>query len=114
MSFDALLIHTVTVRRMVPTTDARYNNDDLVYDPDLDVTTPARVDPIMGEERLTNRELQRERFDVYLPPDVVVAGTDELHWQDADLILKIEGPPLTAIDGIGTHHLELSAYHSTG
>jgi hypothetical protein len=115
MSFDTLLIHQVTIRRMVEPAERDAHGDlILAHDPALDVTTNARVEPTTGTESLSNRELERETFEVFLPPNSVVAGTDELHWLDRDVILKVEGPPLECSDSIGVHHIELMAYIKTG
>lgn len=115
MSLDTLLIHTVTVRRMVtPATRDTHGDLPLTHDPELDITTPARVEPTTGTEDLSDRELEREGFLVFLPPDIVIDGVDELDWLDRDIILKVEGPPLESADSIGVHHLELNAYRQTG
>lgn len=115
MSFDALLVHTVTIRRYIePETGDRYNNREPAYDAELDVDTPARVEWTMGAEELQNRDLQRFRANVFLPADVVVTGRDRLYFHDEELELKVDGPPRMEYDGIGPHHLELDAYRVEG
>lgn len=111
MSFDALLIHRVTIRRMTPAArDARFGEKKLTHDPDGDVTTRARVDPGPATENVIDREQQREEFLVFLPPDVEVSGSDEVYWIDRDVTLRADGDPIESHDGIGLHHLELAAF----
>lgn len=115
MSFDALLVHTVTVRRYAaPAEPDRYNNREPVHQEDDDVETPARVEWSMGDEDLTNRDLQRWRATVFLPVSVAIAGGDRVYFHDEDLELKVEGPPRIEYDGIGPHHVELDAYRVEG
>jgi hypothetical protein len=115
VSFDSLLTHRVTIRRMVePATADAHGNRTLVYDPGLDVTVAARVEPASSTEDIVNRNYEREVFDIFLPASTVVDGVDELGWLDRDVILKVQGEPREAFDSIGVHHLELTAYRTEG
>lgn len=115
MSLDTLLVHRVVRRKMVPATRDAHGDANLTHDATQDVTVPARVQPssspLGATELVINRDTNRLDYDVVLEYDVDVAATDELEWLDAGVVLKIDGPPRLAFDGIGhRHHLELTAY----
>lgn len=115
MSFDALLIHELTIRRYVePAVADRYGNRELEHDADADVITPGRVEWDAGDEDLTNRDLQRRRAMVFLPAGVTLTGLDRIYFADEDLELKVEGPVRKVYDAIGLHHLELDVYRVDG
>lgn len=114
MSFDSLLIHRAKVRTMTPGTEDRYGNTPLGHDAGADVTVPARFDAIEETEDVIDRELQRERWRVFLGPEAVVDGTSELEWLDAGIVVRAEGGPRARYDSIGLHHYELTAYRVTG
>lgn len=120
MSFDALLIHRVTLRKMRPAArEARFGNRDLEHDEDADVTTAARVDMGPSSEIVLDREAQRDTALIFLPatPDVIafaLSGSDEVYWIDEDLTFRADGDPIRAYDGTSLHHLELDAFRVRG
>lgn len=115
MSFEALLIHRVTIRWMTPATSRDdFGNRDLEPDDETE-TVDARIEQPDASEDLRDRDLQRERFLVFLrPPERAMDGDVELDWLDQGITLKAEGNPLECYDGVGLHHLEVNAYRMTG
>lgn len=120
MSFDGLLIHRVTLRKMRPAArESRFGNRDLVHDASADVTTRARVDMGPSAEVVLDREEQRDTALVFLPAsaDVVafeLSGSDEVYWIDEDVTFRADGDPIRSYDGIGLHHFELEAFRVRG
>jgi hypothetical protein len=120
VSFDTLLIHRVTLRKMVPAArEARFGNRELTHDPDADVTTRARVDMGASSEVVLDREEQRDTALVFLPasPEVVafgLTGSDEVYWIDEDVTFRSDGDPIRSYDGLGLHHFELDAFRVRG
>lgn len=115
MSFDTLLIHRVTIRWKTPAaTRDEFGNRPLEDDP-VTETVDARVEQTDASEDLRDRDLQRERFLVFMRPTArALNGDVELDWLDQGITLKLEGNPIETSDGVGVHHLELNAYHFTG
>lgn len=119
MSYNALLIHTVVLKAKAPATVAArdvFGNRELVDDPDRpDVTLRARFELTDADENLDDRDLQRERYLVFLEAAAVwLDGNDELYWVEGARTLRLEGAPLPISDAIGVHHLEAIAYRTTG
>lgn len=114
MSFDSLLIHRVTVRYRTPAEERdEFGNTPLVDDGE--VTIDARVEQSDASEDLRDRDLQRERFLVFMrPPERALNGDVELDWLDQGITLLAEGNPIECHDAVGVHHLELYAYRMTG
>lgn len=120
MSLEALLIHTAAVRQMAPAPAAAR---DVFGNRELETVAGsgalayrARFELTDADENINDRDLQRERYLVFLEARALEAGldgNDEVLWVDEDRLLRLEGAPLPIYDGIGLHHLEVIAYRTT-
>lgn len=112
MSFDSLLIDTVTVHNpTVPDPDIVNDYGDPV-EGETTVETAARVDPAGGTEDLGNREARVTRFRVFMPEGTAVTGISTLTWQGRTL--RVTAEPETYQDAAGDHHMELDAEEVLG
>lgn len=102
MSFDSLLIHTVTVYAYQPGSDDRYGNptDDWA----AGVETPARVDSDATSEELMARDTRHSLFTVFLPPTVTITALSKVEWDGRTL--QVVGEPAKLNDAIGVQHIE--------
>lgn len=115
MSFDSLLIHTVSIRNLV---DAASPDDygNPTYTETV-VESRARVE-VSGirenasVEDIVDRDTRITRFRVWLPAGTDVSGTSNLTWEGRDL--RVVGEPSRFDDSVGPHHLELTAEEVLG
>lgn len=104
MSFDALLIHTVTVFQLVHDDTDRYGNE--VQVPDAGTDYPARVEQESGTEDILDRDTRITRFLAFLGPAAVIDGLSVVAWGDRSF--RVVGEPEAVYDGIGLHHYEIT------
>lgn len=118
MSLESLLIHTAAARVMAPAAPAER---DIFGNRELGpvagsgaVVYRARFELTDADENINDRDLQRERYLVFLEPAADgLDGNDELLWVEEDRLCRLEGAPLPIYDAIGLHHLEVIAYRTT-
>ena len=108
MSFESLLIHTVTVSTPTgfgPATD-RYGNPDeaLTITPGV----PCRIEPAEGQggnrEIIIDRDTRINRFRAFFLPDAPVNALSTLTW--GTRTLRVSADPEYVYDGVGLHHFE--------
>lgn len=105
MTFDSLLVHTVTIQTAGSTTDA-YGDAEKDWTDPTEVSTPARVVQRVANEVLGNREASVTEWVVFLPPDVSVTHGDRVVW-DA-LTFEVSGDPEPAYRRTAAmHHQEV-------
>lgn len=108
MSFNSLLIHTVTVRPRVSGGTSRYN--DAIESYGTGTATPARVQYLStggtfeDRERLLGRDLRQQWLMVFLPPTVVIDALSIIEW--GSITLNVDGVPMIKYDGLDAHHIE--------
>lgn len=106
MSFQSLLIHTVTIRNLVEGAEDRYGDAEQTYD--AGSTFKARVDMLavggQGRELYINRDTRQTYFTVFLPAGVNINGLSIIDWEGR--ALHVEGEPSHIFDSIGEHHIE--------
>ena len=114
MSFQSLLIHTVTIYNTVTGTESRYGDDQQAYDDGT--TTAARVEgSTLGgasREQLGSGDIRQAWFTVYLPAGTAIDGLSMIVWGSRRL--RVDGEPITVYDGVGPHHIEVTGLEVKG
>lgn len=107
------LPHSITVTHRTAGTPDEYGNE--VIEDGTTETLRGRVDIASTGENLTDRNEQRERFDVILtPPAAPIEPLDRLTWEDEAVEMKLDGPAAVVYDSATPHHVELVAYRTRG
>lgn len=115
MSFDSLLIHTVTV-----STPTSYGPGTSRYGDPTETATvtpnvPCRIDPAEGqggnreilEEGNLKRNTRINRFKVFFRADAPITALSTLTW--GSRILEISADPELSYDSDDLHHMEVEA-----
>lgn len=113
MSYDALLIHEVTIVNKSEGTETTIYGDPI--DTESTVTSVARVEQttgLQGVEDLAGQDRLTTVFTVFLPADTEVDGASIIEWEGKRL--QVFGDPAEVYDSTGAHHMELRAEEITG
>lgn len=112
MTFNSLLIHTVTVFNPTntPAIDSRYGDERLQFDTGTSV--PARVDERSSTELDIDRDTRSQHYTVFLGPLVVISALSYMVWGTHEL--RLDGEPLMKYDGQGPHHWEVECMEVLG
>ena len=105
MSFEQLLIHTVTVYPWAGNTEDRYGNLSEAWGSGVDY--PARVQQDTSAETLINRDTRQTVYTVFLPASAVITALSKIDYGSRTLM--VVGDPDQVADSIGVHHLEVIA-----
>jgi hypothetical protein len=111
MSFEDLLIHTVTVFN--PTTidsSGRYGDEELVFDAGTVMT--GRVDLGASNEQTVDRDTSVTQATLFLLPTVVISSLSYWTWDGRKF--RVSGEPKMLYDGVGEHHLEVASEEVRG
>jgi hypothetical protein len=107
LSFDSLLIHTVTIYNSNDDGVDRYGNTIQLME--AGVTTRARVDQLTlggsARELLVDRDTRQTYYTVFLPADTPVNGLSVIHWGSRRL--AVEGEPADVYNSATEHHIEV-------
>jgi len=115
MSFNSLLIHSVTVKnRISGATDSRYGDEVETYDAGTVYNARVQMSDVGGQQReqLEGGDVISTAFEVFLPANAAVFGTSEIVW--GTRILHVTGEPAIKYDGNGPHHIQVSALEVLG
>lgn len=105
MSFDGLLVHTVTVLTPGTTTDA-YGDTVPNWTTATSVSSAARVVQRSARENIDTRDASITEWVVYLPGDVTVTHANRIVWDG--LTFEVAGDPKPAVRRTSTvHHYEV-------
>ena len=114
MSFDDLLIHTVTIFNTVSGSTDRYGNEIQTFD--AGTATPARVQALdvggQARERLAGADTRSHWFEIFMPPTVTINGLSQIQWGTKRL--QVDGEPSLKYDGVGAHHYQVNAREVLG
>ena len=114
MSFESLLIHSVTVYNRVAGIEGRYGDESEVWD--AGTSYPARVQSLSIGDRvrefLVNRDTVRAWFEIYMLPNVNVNAQSVIEWEGKRL--SVDGQPSAVFDGTGLHHVRIVAVEVVG
>ncbi len=110
MSYDGLLIHTVTVYPWSGGTEDRYGNPIDAWG--TGVEYPARVQQDTSAETLINRDTRQSVYTVFLPPTAVVTALSKIEYNGRTL--QVVGDPDEVADSMSTHHKEIVAEAFSG
>jgi head-tail adaptor len=110
MSFDGLLIHTVTVYPWSGGTEDRYGNATEGWG--TGVQYPARVEQDTSAETLIDRDTRHSIYTVFLPPTAAVTALSKIDY--GGRTLQVVGDPDEVADAIGVHHIEAVAEAFSG
>ena len=104
MSFDAALIHEVTIRRRTRTGEDEQGIDVYTWS-DVD-TSPAWVEQTDAREVREGRDAILTDWLVFLPNEADVNGHDQIIFEDKTL--EVVGTPAARSTFTGLHHFELN------
>ncbi len=110
MSFEALLIDTVTVYTTSDGTTDKYGN--AIADESSGTDYPARVQQESSTENLQDRDTRRTMYKVFLPADAAITALDVVEYQS--LQMRVVGDPAVVQNGVGPHHIEAVLEHFAG
>ena len=114
MSFNDLLIHTVTIYNLVPGSTDRYGNETQVFD--AGTSTPARVQALdvggQARERLAGGDARSHWFEIFMPPSITINGLSQIQWGTKRMM--VDGEPALIHDGVGAHHYQVNAREVLG
>lgn len=114
MSFNDLLIHTVTIYNLVAGSTDRYGNETQVFD--AGTATPARVQALdvggQARERLAGADTRSRWFEIFMPSTVTISGLSQIQWGTKRLM--VDGEPALIHDGVGPHHYQVNAREVLG
>ena len=112
MSFDALLMHTVTIYNPAETGNTdRYGNEEVADDEGVEY--PARVMPTgTGETDDLSRDTRTTSFQVFLPKTAAVDSLSLVDWEGYRY--KVQGEPRMINGHSSLHHIELFMERAEG
>jgi len=103
VSFDSLLIHTVSIRTPSPNAGAdRYGNP--TEDPGTPVDVPARVEQRAASEDVIDRDTRVTRALVFLPTGTNISALSVVAYEGQDW--QVVGAPYYVANGAGPHHIQ--------
>jgi head-tail adaptor len=111
MSYDALLIHTVTIRNLVnpSTTSDRYGNDTYTT---TDVSEKARIQQLSADEILADRNTRVSSHRIFLKSNSAITVFSTVLWNGRTF--DVTGVP-NVVDGrTGPHHIEATLTEREG
>lgn len=113
MSFDALLIHSVTITNTTPddTDEVDRYGDPLPSDP-VTVTEDARVQQLQADEDIRDRETRVTRYRAFLRPTSAITALSTVTWDGHDH--RVVGDPWVVDGRSGPHHIEAALERVSG
>lgn len=102
MSYDSLLIDTVTVFNPSSDSEDRYGNP--IQELDDGTVERARVQQMAADEDLRDRDTRVTRYRVFLISDTTATSLSVIEWNGRQH--RVVGEPAKVADGIGVHHVE--------
>jgi hypothetical protein len=103
VSYDALLIHTVTIRNLVAPAGTSDRYGDAVF-ATTDTVEKARVQQLDGQEVNADRDTRVTQYRIFLKTDSVITVFSSIIWNGDTY--AVTGEP-SVVDGLtGPHHIE--------
>lgn len=107
MSFESLLIHTVTISNPVDTASVGRYGDAVPGSPTTAVEQ-VRIQPARRldffKEELRNRDTRTTLHQMYTKPNSIVTGLSTVVW--GARTFRVRSRPALVYDGSGVHHYE--------
>lgn len=114
MSFESLLIHTITIKNRIAGSTTRHGDETETFD--AGTSCPARVQQLAiggaGQEELEGQDRRVTYFRIFTQADVTVSSTSMIIWGAHRL--EVFGQPSLVNDAAGSHHYEIQAREVLG
>lgn len=111
MSFEALLVHDVTILTAT-SSESRYGDTEKNWTDPTESTVKGWVSQRSQLEDHDQREAQVSDWVLFLHPDATISGANRVRWEG--ITFEVEGPVNPAWSPRGVHHLEVPLRVVTG